>query len=102
MTNGFRLRHVAEGATPLEQRFEVLRANTPGGQPVAVSFDASVAHEVAAYRGRALAGDHAFWRRQAALALTHYVWTHAEAPPYGRLVIHEATQDLLAAARRIV
>jgi len=101
VTNGFRAVHKSDGDPPAEQHFAIVRRNPFFERDVVVEFTPNVVAAVSEEAGRPLDRDAAFWRQQAGLALTHYVWSHADAPPSGRLIVRELTRDLLAGARKI-
>jgi CheY-like chemotaxis protein len=98
--NGFCAVHVADGEPPAEQHFDVVRRDPPFERRVVVQFTPNVVAAASEEAGRLLDDDGAFWRRQAGLALTHYLWNNADAPPDGRLVVREPTRDVLAGARK--
>lgn len=100
MFNGLRLRHVLTHDAVTVQRFDVRRGNAEQGEPVVVEFTEAVAAAVATEAGRPLDDDHAFWIRQAALALGQYVWNRAEAPADGHLLVSRLSHDLASAARQ--
>jgi DNA-binding response OmpR family regulator len=102
MLNGFRVRHVADGADATEQHFEVGRGQADTGRRIVVQFSRAVATAVEQEAGRSLAADRAFWIRQAAFALAHYVWNNADVPADGRLVVDRVSDDLLNAVRRAI
>jgi DNA-binding response OmpR family regulator len=99
MFNGFRLRHVGAGATAAEQRFDVIGRDADTRRRVLVRFSPEVVGAATSAAGRPLDDEQDFWIRQAAFALTHYVWNHADAPPDGLLVVTRTSADLLEAAR---
>lgn len=100
MFNGFRLRHVGAGATATEQRFDVIGPDAGTSRRVLVQFAAAVVAAATQTAGRPLDGEQAFWIKQAALALTHYVWNHADVPPDRLLPIARTSADLLEAAHQ--
>jgi CheY-like chemotaxis protein len=100
MFNGLRLRHVPSDDAVTVQRFDVRRGPAEQGRPVVVEFTEGVAAAVADEAGRPLDDDRAFWIRQAALALGHYVWNKAEVPAEGRLLVDRVSHDLASAARQ--
>lgn len=97
--NGFRVRHAADGASATEHAFEVSRGRDGAARAVTVQFAPSVVDAGSAAAGRRLEDDREFWLRQGGLALTRYVWTHAEVPLDGRLAVAEVSRDVLKAAR---
>jgi CheY-like chemotaxis protein len=99
VTNGFRVVHRADGADPAEQRFAIVRREPAFERDVTVQFTPDVVAAASAEAGRPLENDRVFWRRQAGLAVTHYVWSHADAPSDGRLVVDALTRDVLNAVR---
>jgi hypothetical protein len=99
VTNGFRVVHRGDGNSAAEQRFAIIRREPAFEREVTVQFTPGVVSATSTEAGRSLESDRVFWRRQAGLALTHYVWSHAAAPPEGRLVVDALTRDLLIAAR---
>jgi len=97
--NGFRVRHTAEGASPTEHVFAVSRGLDGPPQEVTVQFAQPVVEAATAAAGRSLGVDGTFWSRQGGLALVQHLWTHAEAPETGRLVVSAVSKDVLAATR---
>ena len=100
VTNGFRLVHRADGASATEQRFAVIRREPAFEREVTIQFTPDVAAAASEEAGQSLDDDWPFWRRQAGFALTHYVWSHADVPAEGRLVVREVTRDVLREARK--
>jgi CheY-like chemotaxis protein len=100
MFNGWRLRHVPLDDAVTVQRFDVRRGESAEGQHVVVEFTEEVAAAAAEEAGGPLDHDQAFWIRQAALALGQYVWSKAEAPADGRLLVDRMSHDLASAARQ--
>jgi CheY-like chemotaxis protein len=100
MFNGFRLRHASAGSTETEQRFDVFRHDAGATRRILVRFTQAVVAAAADTAERPLDEEQAFWVAQAALALVHYIWTHADVPPDGVLLVARASADLLEAARR--
>jgi len=96
--NGFRVVDGGSAASSTEHRFEVAQGRDGPSTPVAVAFTAGVVAAASKTAGRELAGDAAFWARQSGLALAEYVWTHASAPPHGRLVVDRLSRALSRAA----
>lgn len=85
------------GATDLMRKPmtpDTLRAAVDG------AFTEAVAARAADEAGHPLDDDQAFWIRQAALALGQYMWTHAESPSGGRLLVSRAPGALISAARQ--
>ncbi len=99
VTNGLRLVHRADGASATEQRFAVIRREPAFEREVTIQFTPDVAAAASEEAGQSLDDDRPFWRRQAGFALTHYVWSHADVPAEGRLVVREVTRDVLKGAR---
>ena len=100
VTNGFRLVHRADGASAAEQRFAVIRREPRFEREITVRFTPDVVAGASEEAGRSLDNDRPFWRRQAGLALTHHVWSHADVPPDGQLIVGELTRDVLREARK--
>ncbi len=100
--NGFRVRHVADGAAAGGNIFEVSRGRTGPAREVAVQVARTVLDAASAEAGRSLDGDRAFWSRVGGLAVLRHLWTHAETPPDDRLVIGDVSRDVLTAARQVV
>ena len=101
LLNGFLISSVGESLSPTEHRFEVNRRDSRAPREVSVRFEPNVVARVSEEAGRSLDQESTFWRRQAALALTHYVWAEADAPPDGRLVVSRVSPELLKAARQV-
>jgi hypothetical protein len=99
--NGFRIRHVADGAAATDNVFEVGRGRTGPGRQVAVDVARSVVNAASAEAGRSLDDDRTFWTRVGGIALLRHLWTHAETPPGDRLVLDRVSEDVLKAARRV-
>jgi DNA-binding NtrC family response regulator len=97
--NGFRVRHVADGAAATDNVFEVSRGRTGPGRQVAVQFARPVVDAASEEAGRRLDDDRAFWSRAGGLALFRHLWTHADTPADDRLMVAESSRDLLKAAR---
>jgi DNA-binding response OmpR family regulator len=97
--NGFRVVHDVDGSTPVEHRFEVARREPPVTRRVLVRFSDDVVAAASEEAGRALNAEPAFWREQGALALAHYIWTHAGPPPEDQLIVTQLTRDIVKAAR---
>jgi DNA-binding response OmpR family regulator len=97
--NGFRVVHRSDGDSPAEHHFDVARRDPGSVRRVTVRFRDNVVASASAVADRSLHDDSPFWRRQAGLALAEYVWTHADTPAEGRLIVREMTRDVLKAAR---
>jgi DNA-binding response OmpR family regulator len=93
--NGFRIVDAQQPVSPSEHRFELVRGRSGPSHPVTVRFASSVVAAASEASGRQLAGDSHFWMRQGGLALTHYVWQHAGAPPDGRLAIDQLSREMV-------
>lgn len=98
MFNGYRLRHVAPGDHPSEQRFDVIRRDTGVPRRVLVRFSPESIAAATHTAGHSLDDASQFWIQQAGFALTHYVWNHAAPPEDGLLLVVRPTADLLEAA----
>jgi len=102
-TNGFFVRRVARepGTTDqesAEHHFVVRRGKEGHGTDVVVSIDPKAVARIARECRRDLSPAGAFWHRQAESALVNYLWSEAELPAAGRLVVSGVTGPMLDAA----
>ena len=99
-TNGFFVRRLSvEDASndpqTAEHHFLVRRGKASEGAEVVVVVDTKAVKRAARETGRDLRPSGAFWRQQAELALVNHLWTEAELPPSGRLVITRVTGTMV-------
>lgn len=92
--NGFRVVDAAEPGPPTEPRFDVIKGREGGPCPVTVSFTSDVIRAASNYAERELGDDRRFWSAQGGLALVQYVWSHAEPPADGRLIVDTLNRDI--------
>jgi DNA-binding response OmpR family regulator len=102
-TNGFFVRRVDRepGATDqqaAEHHFVVRRGKEPVGTEVVVSIDPTAVARIAREAERNLSPAGAFWRQQTESALLNHLWSEAELPEGGQLVISRVTGSMLDAA----
>lgn len=102
-TNGFFVSRVARAhaTTALqeaEHHFVVRRGKEGVGADVVVSVDPTAVARITRESKRPLGPAGAFWRWQAESALVNYLWSEAELPEAGRLVISSVTGPMLDAA----
>ncbi len=102
-TNGFFVaratRQTAAGAQQAaEFHFVVRRGKEGAGADVVVAIDPTVMDRVAREGKRPIGPASAFWRQQAESALVNYLWSEAELPEAGRLVLRRVTAAMLDAA----
>jgi DNA-binding response OmpR family regulator len=102
VTNGFFFRRVdVEPAATwqgAEHRFVVRRGNEVEGAEVVVTIDPKAADRVSRQSGRALNPAGAYWQEQAETALLNYLWSEAQLPDAGRLVVSRVTGTMLDVA----
>lgn len=98
-TNGFFVRRMlgeaASDQHTAEYQFSVRRGRDAVGTEVTVSIDSDVLKRVTRESRRTLNPAGAFWRRQAEHALVNHLWTEAEIPEDGRLVVSRATGSMV-------
>jgi CheY-like chemotaxis protein len=99
-TNGFFVRRVPQDLPtgdqpPPEYHFIVRRGKEETGSDVTVSIEPSVLARVAGESRRTLSSRGAFWQRQAERVLVNYLWSEAELPEEGRLVVSRATGSMV-------
>jgi len=101
-TNGFFVRRLPRDAagdgTAAEYRFVVRRGKEEAGSDVVVTVGQEVLARVARESRRTLSPGGAFWARQAERALVNHLWTEAELPEDGRLVVNRATGTMVSDA----
>ena len=81
-----------------EYHFIVRRGKEETGSEVTVSIEPSVLARVARESRRTLSPTGAFWQRQAESALVNHLWSEAELPEEGRLVVSRATGSMVTDA----
>jgi DNA-binding response OmpR family regulator len=99
-TNGFYIRRVARepattGHPSAEHHFVVRRGSEAVGAEVVVSIDPKAVDRVARESRRNLSPAGGFWRNQAESALVNYLWSEAQLPDAGRLVVDVVTGRML-------
>jgi DNA-binding response OmpR family regulator len=101
-TNGFfvhRLDRVpAWNAQAAEHRFIVRRGKEVAGAEVVVTIDPKLVQRLARMCQKELSPAGAFWRRQAERTLVNYLWSEAELPRGGWLVVGTLTGSMVDAA----
>jgi DNA-binding response OmpR family regulator len=103
-TNGFFVSRAPRNSAttvqqPAEHRFVVRRGKESEGVEVVVSIDSKVAERIARECKRNLSPAGAFWRLQAESALVNHLWSEADLPEAGRLVVSRVTGSMLDAAQ---
>lgn len=99
-TNGFFVRRLPDDPASntqegLEHHFLVKRGKASEGTDVVVVIDPKVVARAAREIGRDFPPSSAFWDEQTQSALLNYLWTEAELPPGGRLVIDRLTGTMV-------
>jgi CheY-like chemotaxis protein len=99
-TNGFYIRRLdseAAGAKPasVDHHFLVRRGGDSAGADVVVSIDRSAVMRISRESGKSLSPSGHFWRRQAENALVNYLWSEAQLPEAGRLVLDMVTGSMV-------
>ena len=102
-TNGFFVTRATRQAAAGQQQaaefhFVVRRGKEGAGADVVVALDPTVMDRVARERKPPIGQASAFWRQQAESALVNYLWSEAELPEGGRLVLGRVTAAMLDAA----
>lgn len=103
-TNGFFVSRVPRNPDttvqqPAEHRFVVRHGKESDGVEVVVSIDSKAAERIARECKRNLSPAGAFWCRQAERALLNHLWSEAELPEAGQLVVSRVTGSMLDAAQ---
>ena len=99
-TNGFFVRRLPDDRATndperLEHHFLVKQGKASQGTEVVVGIDPRVVAQAARESGRDFRPSGVFWRQQTESALLNYLWTEAELPPEGRLVISRLTGTMV-------
>ena len=99
-TNGFFIRRVTARAAPGEpsaaaHRFVVRRGAEPSSSEVAVTIDPKAVARLERQSKRQFSASGGFWRKQAERALVNYLWSEANLPDAGRLVVERVTGPMI-------